>query len=202
MYLTQLSLNRLERKTMKMLTDVYKLHQTILQGFSAYQNCDRVLFRVEPEERNALVSVLIQSTLEPDWNLLKETNQGVISIKTKEFSPQLLAGDVLRFRLRANPTVCREGKRYGLIRDGSLREWLTKKEDKIGAVFIDIISMDEGYINGIKNNGQSRHRVNLKVARFEGMVRVINPEIFDRTLKDGIGPAKAFGCGLLSLART
>lgn len=201
MYLTQLSLNRLDRKTMKMLADVYKLHQTILQGFSAYQDCDRVLFRVEPEEHNALVSVLIQSTLEPDWNLLKETGKSVVSAKTKKFSPQLLAGDVLRFRLRANPTVCREGKRYGLIRDESLREWLTKKEAKIGAKFIDIASMDEGYINGNKNDGQTRHRVNLKVARFEGVVRVINPEIFVHTLKDGIGPAKAFGCGLLSIAR-
>ena len=201
MYLTQLSLNRLDRKTMKMLTDVYKLHQTILQGFSAYQNCDRVLFRVEPEERNALVSVLIQSTLEPDWSLFKGINQGVVSVKTKEFSPQLLPGDFLRFRLRANPTVCREGKRYGLIRDESLREWLTKKEAKIGAKFIDIVSMDEGYINGNKNDGQTRHRVNLKVARFEGVVRVTSPDFFVHALKNGIGPAKAFGCGLLSIAR-
>lgn len=201
MYLTQLSLNRLDRKMMKMLADVYKLHQTILQGFSSYQNCDRVLFRVEPEEHNTIVAVLIQSTLEPDWSLLKEKNQGVVSIKTKEFSPQLLTDHLLRFRLRANPTVCREGKRYGLIRDESLREWLIKKEDKIGAKFIDIVSMDEGYINGNKNNGQARHRVNLKVARFEGVVRVVAPEIFVRTLKDGIGPAKAFGCGLLSVAR-
>ena len=149
-----------------------------------------------------MVSVLIQSTLEPDWSLLKETNPGFISAKTKEFSPQLLPGNVLRFRLRANPTVCREGKRYGLIRDESLREWLTKKEDKIGAKFIDIVSIDEGYINGNKNSGQVHHKVNLKVARFEGVVRVINPEILVHTLKDGIGPAKAFGCGLLSLART
>lgn len=201
MYLTQLSLNRLDRKTMILLSDIYKLHQTILQGFSAYQNSDRVLFRVEPEERNALVSVLIQSTLEPDWSLLKEANKGVISVKTKEFSPQLLPGDVLRFRLRANPTICREGKRYGLIRDESLREWLTKKADKVGAEFIDIVSMDEGYVNGNKNNGHTRHKVNLKVARFEGMLRVVNSEIFVHTLMSGIGPGKAFGCGLLSVAR-
>jgi CRISPR system Cascade subunit CasE len=201
MYLTQLSLNRLDRKTMKMLADVYKLHQTILQGFSAYQNCDRVLFRVEPEEHDTLVSVLIQSTLEPAWSLLKKANQGVVSVKTKEFSPQLLSGDVLHFRLRANPTVCREGKRYGLIRDESLQEWLTKKEAQIGAKFIDVVSMDEGYINGNKNEGQIRHRVNLKIARFEGVIRVANPDIFVHALKDGIGPAKAFGCGLLSIAR-
>ena len=200
MYLTQLSLNRLDRKTMRILADVYKLHQTILQGFSIYPNCDRVLFRIEPEEHNTLVSILIQSILEPDWSLMQETNR-VVSVKTKKFSPQLAPDDVLRFRLRANPTVCREGKRYGLIRDESLREWLTKKETKIGAKFIDIVSMDEGYINGNKESGQARHRVNLKVARFEGVVRVINPETFIHTLKDGIGPAKAFGCGLLSIAR-
>lgn len=202
MYLTQLSLNRLDRKTMIMLADIYKLHQTILQGFIPYQNSDRVLFRVEPEERNALVSVLIQSTLEPDWSLLKEANQAVISVKTKEFAPQLLPGDVLRFRLRANPTICREGKRYGLIRDESLREWLTKKADKIGAEFVDTVTMDEGYINGYKNNGHTRHKVTVKIARFEGRVRVVNAELFIHTLESGIGPAKAFGCGLLSVART
>jgi CRISPR system Cascade subunit CasE len=201
MYLTQLSLNRFNRKGMKALSDIYRLHQTIMQGFAAYEDTTRVLFRVEPEERQGVVSILVQSALAPDWSRLAEENQAVVGVKVKEFSPRFRSGDLLRFRLRANPTVSRGGKRYGLIRDESLQEWLNRKEEKIGANFRSVIAIDEGYTTGSKDNGEGRHRLSLKTARFEGILQVADLVVFLRVLENGIGPAKAFGCGLLSLAR-
>lgn len=62
--------------------------------------------------------------------------------------------------------------------------------------------VDEGYIEGIRRKGGKADKVQIKIARFEGVLEVIDSERFIRdALFKGIGPAKGFGCGLLSIAR-
>lgn len=49
--------------------------------------------------------------------------------------------------------------------------------------------------------GQGKTKpVVLHVATFEGRMRVTDPDALVRTLLTGLGPAKAYGCGLLTLA--
>lgn len=201
MYLSQLNLKSMDRTAMRTLTDIYRLHQLVMKGFAGYSTTDRVLYRVEPEERNGLTTVLAQSQQLPDWSCFADTSRGVVSVKTKEFSPVFKAGDNFTFRLRANPIVTRDGKRHGLIRDESLLEWLGKKEQNVGARFYSLMVADEGYVTGSKENGSAKHLMSIKIARFEGAVEVVDPVAFQNTMATGIGPAKAFGCGLLSLAR-
>ncbi|HZJ03871.1 MAG TPA: type I-E CRISPR-associated protein Cas6/Cse3/CasE [Nocardioidaceae bacterium] len=43
-------------------------------------------------------------------------------------------------------------------------------------------------------------RVVLQTATFEGQLTVTNATALRASLLDGIGPAKAYGCGLLTLA--
>lgn len=45
-------------------------------------------------------------------------------------------------------------------------------------------------------------QVTLDIATFEGELEVTDPEIMTRTLLSGIGRAKAYGCGLVTLAPT
>lgn len=201
MYLSQLNLKRMDRRAMKTLADVYRLHQLVMKGFAAYSSTDRVLYRVEPEERNGQVTVLVQSLQIPDWSCFTDGNSGVASARVKDFSTTFKVGDTYNFRLRANPVVTRDGKRHGLIRDESLLEWLGKKETTVGARFCSMSVIDEGYVTGTKGNQEKQHRMSLKVARFEGTLEVVDPVVFAETFSSGIGPAKAFGCGLLSLAR-
>ena len=54
MYLSQLSLKSMDRTAMRALTDIYRLHQLVMKGFAGYARTDRVLYRVEPEERACL----------------------------------------------------------------------------------------------------------------------------------------------------
>jgi CRISPR system Cascade subunit CasE len=51
-----------------------------------------------------------------------------------------------------------------------------------------------------KNGTSGPHRVVLQTATFEGLVRVVNPDTASRTLLQGVGPGKAYGCGLITLA--
>lgn len=194
MFLSKLTLNRINRQAMRLLGDVYSLHKTVMSGFEAYQDHTRVLFRVEPEERDHLVHILVQSKVKPSWALA-----GVVNSQVKEFHPVLRHGVKLRFRLRANPTVTRNGKRYGLIRDQSLEEWLRKKEKDLGVQFYSMSIVDEGYITG--SRGRENHRLNLKTALYDALLTVTDVHLFEKALSQGIGSGKAFGCGLLSLAR-
>ncbi|WP_329492937.1 type I-E CRISPR-associated protein Cas6/Cse3/CasE [Kitasatospora herbaricolor] len=46
----------------------------------------------------------------------------------------------------------------------------------------------------------SRTPVTLTTATFEGRLRITDPHLFQTSLLAGIGPSKAYGCGLLTLA--
>jgi hypothetical protein len=84
MFLTQLCLDRTNRKTMRLLSDVYSLHQAIMSGFAAYTDKQRVLFRVEPEVCDDMVCILVQSKVEPSWELFADRNNGLKEVKAKK----------------------------------------------------------------------------------------------------------------------
>ena len=194
MFLSKLTMNQMNRQAMRLLGDIYSLHKIVMSGFEAYQNQTRVLFRVEPELSDGLVNVLVQSRVKPSW-----APTGFKNFQTKEFNPVFRQDVNLRFRLRANPTVTRNGKRYGLIRDKSLEEWIRKKEKNLGVQFHSMSIVDEGYITGSK--GRESHCLNLKTALYDGLLTVTDVYLLEKAFSEGIGSGKAFGCGLLSLAR-
>lgn len=200
MFISQISFSVVDRAIMKMQSDIYRLHKVVMAGFFNETDSSRVLYRVEPEVHNGTMRLLVQSSVRPDWSSLP-VNRGVIEARIKEFNPVFAAGDVFRFRLRTNPTVKRDGRRYGLIRDDALAGWLRRNEDKTGACFRSFTAVDEGYVHGEKISGESLHRLSFKVVRFEGVLEVKDAEKFLSTVREGIGPAKGFGCGLISLAR-
>lgn len=196
MILSRLTFDPLNRSAMKTTGDIYRLHEAVMSGFKAYDNHPRVLFRVEPEWSNAGIHILVQSTVAPDWSDLKESGKGLTSHQVKSFKPILKEGLYLRFRLRANPAVKRNGKRYGLIRDDALEAWMLKWEDSMGVKISSFNVIDEGYLSGFKNKDEIR----IKTARFDGGLQVLNPDKLMNKIIEGIGPAKGFGCGLLSIA--
>jgi CRISPR-associated protein Cas6/Cse3/CasE subtype I-E len=52
----------------------------------------------------------------------------------------------------------------------------------------------------IHRDDQISHKLTLNIVQFDGYLQVIDPDKLLTALRQGIGPAKAFGCGLLSLA--
>jgi len=196
MFLSQLSFDPMERKAMKTLSDLYRLHQAAMDGFKEYDDRPRVLYRMEPEMNRGKVIVLVQSLVEPFWSDEDIQKAGVIQARTKTYNPAIKRGMSLRFRLRANPTVTREGKRYGLIRDEALEGWLVRWEDRLGVRFGSFNVVDEGYFKGAKG----KQSIRIKAARFDGRLVVHDTDAFLKRIESGIGPAKGFGCGMLSIA--
>jgi CRISPR system Cascade subunit CasE len=133
---------------------------------------------------------------------------------------------VLSFRLRANPTKRvgkkddpLKGKRVELYREADQIDWLMRKgrereaeapggfellmkpiiDEKGEEQLIPRVNVKrEGKVKGRKRS--QRHETTHLSVLFDGLLRVTDPNAFKETLIYGIGPAKAFGFGLLSVA--
>jgi CRISPR system Cascade subunit CasE len=112
-----------------------------------------------------------------------------------------VAGQHLRFFLRANPTVKREGCRHGLFREDEQRAWLDRKGRDGG--FTPQAFRVSGGQNQLSSRGPRRggDRQTHFAIDYEGVLRVDDRARFTETLYQGVGSAKAYGFGLLSVAR-
>ena len=53
----------------------------------------------------------------------------------------------------------------------------------------------------VKKFSRGPATVTLSTARFDGQLEVSDAELLRKALTGGIGPAKGYGCGLMTLAR-
>lgn len=197
LHLSRLLLDPTEKIVQRAMNDVYRMHELVLSGFEGREPAGRVLYRVEPEHINNAVLILMQSAEEPCW---QTPPPGFLGLQSRRITPAFPRGVCMPFRLRANTVVCRDGKRRGLVRDDALRDWLLRRARDIGAEFPGFDVADEGYTYGWKP-GRKRHEHHLafKSTRFDGHLRVTDPERFSHALACGVGPAKGFGHGLISV---
>ena len=199
MYLSEIRLNLKSRDVHRDLSNIYELHRTLLRAFPDMDEGGpgRVLYRVESSKHGSVVPVLIQSEKEPHWDFLEEMGYYLSEpVKSKEFDPHFMNGQILSFRLKCNPTVKRNGKRLGLLKDEEQMGWLTRKAEMGGFQIVQTIPVPEGFSKAV--NGKKK--LSFYSVRFDGILRVEDPEAFLATLENGIGSAKGFGFGLLSIA--
>lgn len=203
------------------------LHRTLMRGFPQHEGDEAraafgVLFRVEasPEESDP-PELLVQSTTEPRWPNLPDGY--VVAVQTKPVEHVLDAvgpGRAFRFRLVANPTrksarpypgeaPPKHSRRYALSTDEERLAWLARRGEQHGFRLVPdatpaMVSID--VLPPLGDGGRSRAGGTRKAAirvqpvLFEGRLEVTDAELFREALRSGIGPAKAYGCGLLSLA--
>ncbi len=199
MFLSQLALNLRHRRAQRDLSDRYELHRSLLRAFPArLPAAERVLYRVEQTRRQPYALILVQSQTLPAWDQAERLNTPGYLVKLpalRQFEPRIESGLRLRFRLQANPTFKRAGKRYAIYGDEALMRWLQRKGAAHGFAVepLDVRSAKLGKLHG-KGRQQTWH-----VVQFDGWLQVQQPEAFSAALRSGIGSAKAFGCGLLSV---
>jgi len=187
------------------------------------------LFCINPKPGASPV-ILVQSAIEPDWDYAFHNAGYLLVAppQVRSFDPYFSAEQRLRFRLLANPVrkVSRNsldlaGKPFGPQWIGKdvpvptehLRNWLERRaepgwsppknsEDKQcppGFRLVDPLHIQPGYVyvNDKRDGGSGRR---LRSARYDGVLEITDPAGFRNTVIKGIGPGKAFGFGLLSLA--
>ena len=163
------------------------------------------LYRMERMNLAQGAEVLMQSAIEP-----KQLSERAQLLAVRRFDPHPREGQVLAFRLTANVTRKVRDKdnserkiRVPLIKEEQQRAWI---ERKLGEA-----------VSAIRNLHIQRHpplyfrkgRRPGKIATvtFDGELTVSDSKklaqllIGDRDHPPGIGPAKAFGCGLMLVRR-
>jgi CRISPR system Cascade subunit CasE len=121
------------------------------------------------------------------------------------FLKRVDSGQTWRFRLRANPAHSEKtgdgnrGKVYAHVTTGQQRQWLLSRAEKNG------FSITDGGFDVVESEQIKFRRdgkiVTLGTATFEGVLTILDEALSRAALINGIGRAKAYGCGLLTLAR-
>jgi CRISPR system Cascade subunit CasE len=203
-----LSLIRLDPRSRRAVTEAgrpYELHRSLLKAFPGRESGGpgRVLFRLDTDEESGGMSALVQSEKKPDWGKVNGAAGFIAEHKTKPFDPKFVQGQVLRFRLRANPTrrIAESGKRQGVLGEEAQIAWLRRKGEEGGFEVVDASVTREGLAaDKMTDTSDRKHDLTMLAVRFDGLLRVVAPDAFRRTVEQGIGSAKGFGFGLLSIA--
>lgn len=203
MHLTRLTLDPRSAQTRRDLGDAYEMHRTLARAFAADAQSPPVRFLWRLEAGNsawATPVVLVQAAVAADWSVLQALPnylQRPIESKCLMLEEWVEGGGRYRFRLQANPTVTRQGKRYGLVGEAEQLAWLGRQGERHGFSVEAALVTASDVLASRKGEGL----ISVQRVCFEGVLQVKNLEAFSRALVAGIGPAKAFGCGLLSVAR-
>lgn len=197
----------------------YDLHRVVWTLFPGQEkeprsNLDEprqgFLFRVEESRPGQPAHLLVQSQIEPQTEA-----QWARVLGQREFDPKPSEGQRLAFLLTANPIKTVDDQRHEskpgkkpnkknrfkcrvpLLREEEQIAWLARRLD--GCAKVESVAVQAHpllfFRDKRKNNGK------LLTVTFQGLFCVTEPNNLRKRLRDGIGPAKAFGCGLLLVRR-
>lgn len=225
MFLSRLLLNSNSREVRRDIHDCHQLHRTVMSAFPQTGEQARaqyqVLHRLEEDERSGRIALLVQSGVSPDWTRLPPGYllPGPGSLGCKEIGAHfeaILPGQVLRFRLLANTTkkvkagpegIRPNGRRVMLSTEEEQIAWLQRRAAAGGFALIEVSAapgvldvMTRAVGGGRVHGRHSAGKLSFGAVLFEGRLRVTDVERFRGTLREGIGSAKAYGFGLLSVA--
>jgi len=216
MYLSRLQLNPNTREVWRThLGNPYRIHQMVMHGFPDDTRREKAQALHRLEIRHNTPVLLVQSALEPDWSTINldyltppDPFDAQLNPAVKPVTLSLQASQVLNFRLCANPTIKkvrryengerRHSNRVPLLRENEQIEWLQKQAEAGGFTVLRVTVSQAQQQKIWKGKGITP--ITLYTVQFDGYLRVEEPDKLQEAVLTGIGPSKAFGCGLLSLA--
>ncbi|RAX19272.1 MULTISPECIES: type I-E CRISPR-associated protein Cas6/Cse3/CasE [unclassified Actinomyces] len=223
MFLTKIDLDPSRRLARKYLGSPQIMHAVVMKaaGEDTGDGAGRVLWRVDP---GASTSLYLLTPSEPDCTqIVSDAGVHDSQARTLDYSPflnQLDTGQLWAFRLAANPSRSvaqgpgKRGKRYGHVTVEQQRQWLinrtpnygfelvpTEGDDDEAAQSVVVVRRERPIFNRQRPDAEVRDRVTINRTVYEGVLRVADPEKLRQALVAGIGRSKAYGCGLMTLAR-
>ncbi|GAA3868786.1 type I-E CRISPR-associated protein Cas6/Cse3/CasE [Saccharothrix violaceirubra] len=216
MFLTKLTVNVRSREFRRDFADVHDMHRTVMSGFPdtdgdiPARQAHGVLWRLEPT--HAGYTALVQSHTRPDWaGLPADYLAG--PAETRPLRPVLDAvvpGRTLSFRLLANPTrdsrpaeLKGRGRRVAHRTADEQVTWLVRKAGQHGFVIPTAVDGRPDVAPSPmprRTGGKADATITVDTVRFDGHLVITDAEAFTHAIVAGVGRAKAYGCGLLTIA--
>lgn len=219
MFLTKFQLNPTRREVLRLIASPQRLHAAVLSTFppdTTAAAASRVLWRLDQPQRHELNLYLVSparpslEVLQSEFGWSQEPSGRVASYGP--FLDRLDEGQAWRFRLTANPVRSvrtahgQRGKVSPHLTVEQQREWLVTHAERHGfsvsdgddGPAVDVTRRDrESFVKGAPDD---KRRATISRAQFDGVLLVRDPEVLRSSLTHGIGRAKAYGCGLMTLA--
>jgi len=225
--MSRVKLNIDNRNTFKAFSNLNRFHGAL--GKSFRQPEKRVLWRIDFLRGNYYLLIVSENKpnldfLVSEFGFVNESS-GNNEAQAKcydSFLGSLQNGQIWQFRLTANPIHSsrtesdgKRGKKYAHVTIAQQEKWLLDRADQYGVSFdrdtetpndtdgySRVLSFDvvERSWKTVKRRETSR-AINIKTATYEGLLEIKDVEKLKKILVEGAGRSKAYGCGLLTLAR-
>jgi CRISPR system Cascade subunit CasE len=230
MYLTRFRVNTARREGRELLGSPHRMHAAVNMSFPDLLARDgagpRVLWRVDRNSASD-VTLFVVSPRRPDMTHLVEQagwpaatdSPGWQTYDYGSFLDQLTKGSTWSFRLTANPvhsirrTPEEPTKRTAHVTSRHQTTWLLDRQENAGFAVaekqpesrllehgdeLQLVVRDKRDLRFAK--AAERRTVSLTTVTYDGRLTVTDPAVLRRTLVQGLGKAKAYGCGLMTLA--
>ena len=204
-YLSLLALNPTTRACRRDMADPQAMHKTIMSMFpQAPQGSDSarrhfgVLWRVEPADSPTL---LVQSFEAPDFDKLPSNFAACRTKPIDAHLSSLMAGTVVAYRVVLNPVKNdrRSGsERRSIVASRDRPEWWSSRAQKVGLGLLDAPVLTGQRDRHVNRDGT---RFPIYSVRADGTAEIRDADLLRKATVGGIGRAKAWGCGLLTVAR-
>lgn len=225
MYLSRVSLGLTRLDAIAFVSSPYKVHAAVERAFSPSavreDERGRILWRLDEVPGNERETWLyVVSPDRPDFTRICDQAASTASPTwvIKEYDPvldRISEGELWQFRLKANPVrkvFVDKGRReragvvgtlQGHVTETQQRMWLTDRAEAHG---FRIAQTEEGFERmTVSHRRRERFKrqgsvVTLATAQYDGVLEVTDAEAFRHTLGFGLGRARGFGCGLMTIA--
>ena len=204
--LSILTLNPKSRQCRNDMRNAQSMHRRIMALFphtpskQARQELG-VLWRIEPNETPTL---LLQSVREPNFGSLPDGYSDSHDHKNIDnHLASLRNGQIVRYRAMLNPVrSSRAGGRNSQtpIRFSEHQRWWEDRSERIGLVSVDAPVLIGQPAKHLNRNGVAPS-VPIYSTRVDGIAEIADADNLRRAIESGVGRAKAWGCGLLTVAR-
>lgn len=217
MHLSRIQLNPQRRRTRWLLSSPQRIHAEVLNTFPDPPTGDRhggarVLWRLDEEGQRTLLYIV--SPEPPDLSkLTEESGWSTAPGEVRDYRrllDRVETGSRWAFRLVANPVRYvkheddRRGRRSAHVTVSHQEGWLAEQAARAGFAVQDVDGQQTFALTRRRTvrftRGSADRPVTISTAQFDGELAVLDAALFTRTLVSGIGPAKAYGCGLLTIA--
>ena len=196
--LSKLVLNPLNKHARRDIASPYEMHRSVCRLFDSQARHASSLWRWEPEPDHGAVA-LVQSQGDPDIERM-EPGWGTLEgpIRIDRHLERLTDGLLVEYRIVVNAVFIERatGKRKAVPRSQMADWWVEKAERCAG------MKAAADSLAFLRDSAPIKGRGELVTARLDGIAEVCDADLLRHAILKGVGRARAFGCGLLTVKTT
>ncbi|MFJ2419175.1 type I-E CRISPR-associated protein Cas6/Cse3/CasE [Streptomyces brevispora] len=192
--------------------DIHQLHALVLAGFNTQSETlcrpRGVLFAArrgapQRDRRTRLLAaqperLLVQAPDAPVWEPLLASGR-LVHAETFPVEHVFATGDIIDVQVSVNPVMrsFSTRRRVSLTAPDDASRWLQRHLVRGGLeTALDQIHPGQG-IHVVGTRARSGDRITVVYRNMTARCRVLAPDTLKQAMTEGLGPAKAYGCGLL-----